>query len=386
MTANANRILLVDDDDLQRKLAKVYLESAGFLVDAATSAFEALTLAQVVHPDVIVSDVLMPDVDGYELCRQLKGDALLAAIPVVLMSSLSSQRADRERARRSGAAALVERSPTFEHELASVRSCLKDGSAHVDTCEDHRVHAELRATAAERRRQLDGLFVGGIAHDFNNMLTVILSGAYSLLDALAEGDRRYEDANAIKGAAERAAALAHQLLATSRHQVIDLSVVDLRRVVANLTDILRRLTGEEISLRIVGGAGLGSVRADPSQLDRVLVNLVINAREAMPEGGTLSIETSNVELEEGGEVPAGSYVMLAVTDTGTGMSAETRARVFEPFFTTKGSGKDTGLGLSTSHRIIKQIGGHICVTSVLGEGTVIELYLPRIADGNAARS
>jgi two-component system, cell cycle sensor histidine kinase and response regulator CckA len=236
-----------------------------------------------------------------------------------------------------------------------------------------------------------GQLTGGIAHDFNNILAAILANSHFLLEATDETDPRHADANEIREAAERAAALTRQLLAFSRRQVLEPAIVDLNGTVAGVEKMLCRLIGEDIALVVAPGSDLGNVRVDVGQLEQVIMNLAVNARDAMPTGGRLTIETGNVELDEeclGADAPVtpGRYVMLAVSDTGCGMDAETKRRIFEPFFTTKELGKGTGLGLSTCYGIVKQSGGHIWVYSERGKGSVFKIYLPRVdAPPDAAR-
>jgi len=232
-----------------------------------------------------------------------------------------------------------------------------------------------------RRLEAVGQLAGGIAHDFNNLLVVINGYADVLLEQMLNEPAR-EKIEGIKKAGERAASLTHQLLAYSRKQVLQPKTLDLNAVVNNIGTMLERLIGENIQLHLDLNPTLGHVAADPGQIEQVLVNLVLNARDAMPNGGRLVIETRNAELntEYTSVHPAvkpGHYVQINVSDTGVGMNEETRRRVFEPFFTTKGVGKGTGLGLSTAYGIVKQSGGSIWVYSELGHGTVFKIYLPK---------
>jgi PAS domain S-box-containing protein len=641
------RVLLVDDEPAQRRLGRLRLEEAGYVVDTAADASEALEKTSSLPPDAILSDVFMDEVDGFGLCRRLREDTRFDAIPVILVSPHGDGDHDPELCARLGAAQIVERSPDFAAELNALRETLAtkrvgnaegpdtelyeklltrnakqitrligeahDAEARYRTLFEHandaitllspdgivleanarwrtligvdpesmvgrsfrefapaghefpgtgdvyaaisagvnrsgavplrsasggvvyvefslsfvdlgnertilsigrdvtvevlarralaaaeeryrtlverlpdvlwtcttsgdivfatpnlvevlgytavdlaaetlaerfaRVHPDdrpavrdgLRAclengepfdlecrvrhkrghwlwvrnrvTARYERsgvRYLDGLLsdindrkileesfhqaqkmeaigrlTGGIAHDFNNILAAILANSDFLLESLDTTDPRRADAGEIRVAAERAAALTRQLLAFSRRQVLQLAVVDLNTTVSGIEKMLCRLIGEDISLTVVPGEGLGSVRIDVGQIEQVIMNLVVNARDAMPTGGHLSIETANVELTDSyvdnhTPVIAGQYVMLAVSDTGSGMDEATKRRLFEPFFTTKELGKGTGLGLSTCYGIVKQSGGYIWVYSEPGKGSVFKIYLPRV--------
>jgi PAS domain S-box-containing protein len=231
-----------------------------------------------------------------------------------------------------------------------------------------------------------GLLAGGIAHDFNNLLTVMHGYSDLQLEKTASSDPIHAYAEQINSAADRAAALTRQLLAFSRQQVMQARVVNLNSLLRDFEKLLRRLIGEDIEMRTIFDAGLGNVKVDPGQMEQVIMNLVTNARDAMPEGGTLTLETSNLTLdglflERHPYVKPGPYVRLAVSDTGSGMDAETRERVFDPFFTTKAFGKGTGLGLSTSYGIVKQSQGYIEVYSEVGHGSTFVVYLPRLGPG-----
>jgi signal transduction histidine kinase/CheY-like chemotaxis protein len=248
----------------------------------------------------------------------------------------------------------------------------------ADITEHKRLEEQVRQS---QKMEAVGQLTGGIAHDFNNILAVILGNAEFLMESLSEADPRRTDAEAILEAGQRAAGLTRQLLAFSRRQVIQPRALNLNDIVSGVEKMLHRVIGEDIQLTCSLGADLGIVRADPGQIEQVIMNLVVNARDAMPVGGKLSIETANVELDEENAASRGTsrpFVMLAISDTGCGMDAETKRRLFEPFFTTKGIGKGTGLGLSTCYGIVAQSGGRIGVYSELGQGSVFKVYLPSI--------
>ena len=226
-----------------------------------------------------------------------------------------------------------------------------------------------------------GRLAGGIAHDFNNLLTAIQGYAGLLLDDPSLLDPHRDDVQEIRRAADRAAALTRQLLAFSRQQVLSPQPVDLNRLVGGMRGMLERLLGEDGTLHLILSTGLGVVHADPGQLEQVLMNLAVNARDAMPQGGRLTIETSAVTLDASyartheSAVP-GRYALITVSDTGEGMTPEVRARLFEPFFTTKEQGKGTGLGLSIVYGIVRQSGGYINVVSEPRRGSTFSIYLP----------
>ena len=249
-----------------------------------------------------------------------------------------------------------------------------------DLTERRRLEEQL---GQSQKMEAIGRLAGGIAHDFNNMLTAI-SGYAQLLGSSLEGtDPRQDDVSAIVTAAESAARLTNQLLAFSRRQILQPRVVAPAEVLTGIAPLIRRLIGEGLELTIEADPETGNVRADPNQLEQVIVNLAVNARDAMPLGGRLTLETRNVTQDESyaeahADVAPGHYVLVAVSDTGVGMDSETIARVFEPFFTTKGPERGSGLGLATVYGIVKQSGGHVWVYSEPGRGTTFKVYLPRV--------
>jgi two-component system cell cycle sensor histidine kinase/response regulator CckA len=240
--------------------------------------------------------------------------------------------------------------------------------------------SEIRQT---QRMEAVGRLSGGIAHDFNNLLGVMI-GYTDILDMkLAEGDPARKSVEEIRKTAQRAAALTRQLLAFSRRQVLEPKVVDLNSVVSEIEKMLRRLIGENIELKTVLGSSLGRLMADPGQIEQVVLNLAVNARDAMPNGGTLIIETANTVLDQSTirHMPTaepGDYVLLSVSDNGIGMDPQTKAKIFEPFFTTKEAGRGTGLGLATIYDIVKRSEGYIWVSSEVGKGTIFKIYFPRV--------
>ncbi len=287
------------------------------------------------------------------------------------------------------------------------RHCAKDGSLLDVEITSHDVSfsgwpARLvlanditeRKRLEERLRQSQkmdavGRLAGGVAHDFNNLLNVIIGYAEIVRRKLPAADAQHRNLDEILKAGDRAAALTRQLLAFSRKQVLQPRDMDVRLIVSDMEKMLRRLIGENIELRATLGRDVGLVRADPGQIEQVIMNLVVNARDAMPTGGTLTIEATNVDVRPAGqsagsELAAGAYVLLSVTDTGHGMDPETQSRIFEPFFTTKEMGRGTGLGLSTVYGIVQQSGGHITVSSTLGLGTTFRVYLPQVSAPVAA--
>jgi len=519
------RILVVDDDPDQLALVGRLMEHAGFAVQTAGDALTGFDLAQKINPELIISDVSMPEVNGIEFCNMIRAHQTLSMTPVLLVSGIDKDtehivkglytgaddyleipyepailvakatrlvevnrfaeklHEEKERLRFAIAAArmglwewnivsgevywsedleriyglqpgdfggqleaflrqvyvddraLVERSLAGtldhgdEHDIeyrivwpsgevhwvegrgAVIRNRLGKAVQMIGLCMDiterkkteellKGVHVDLEkrveARTAERQEleeqlrqsqklEAVGRLAGGIAHDFNNLLTAIVGYTeLSLRQVLSEGPLR-RNLNEVKRAGDRAASLTRQLLAFSRKQVLQPKIIDLNSVIAEIEKMLRRMIGEDVELRTVLQPELGSVKADPGQMEQVIMNLAVNARDAMPNGGKLTIETADTYLDKAYArqhmmIEPGHYVMLAVSDTGTGMDAETREHIFEPFFTTKQVGKGTGLGLSTVYGIVKQSGGTIWVYSEIERGTAVKIYLPLVDD------
>jgi two-component system, cell cycle sensor histidine kinase and response regulator CckA len=518
----ATRVLIVDDERPDRELLEVMLAGEGLDLQTAASGAEALAIVASDPPDLVVLDVKMPEMSGYEVARELKKDLATKSIPIVMVTALGDREArmlgltagaedflskpvDRaelcvrvrnllrlkaygdyhERHGRSlerqvgssrADAVEIERlyRDTFEAAPVGISPVGLDGrwlranqrvlellgcsldelkTTHVQdvlepddaqrvietfrqmaagTLERHvvderrlrrrdgrvvwaRINAsvhrntegqahhfiaviedvtERRALEAQLRQasKMDaiGQLAASVAHDFNNLLSVILSYSDLLAGDLKEGDPMRADLGEINAAGLRAVELTRQLLAFSRQQVLQPKVVDLAQVVDGMKKMLGRLLGADVELTTIGASELGMVIVDPGQMEQVIMNLAVNARDAMPQGGHLTIETSDVVLDEAYAaehvgVKPGPHVMLAVSDDGVGMDRATQARMFEPFFTTKEAGKGTGLGLATVFGIVRQSGGTVWVYSEPGQGTSFKLYFPR-AEGQVASS
>jgi signal transduction histidine kinase/CheY-like chemotaxis protein len=328
----------------------------------------------------------------------------LVSLPILRLAHAARTVAERQdfsvRVPEEGRDEVAHMARAFNGMLAQIQN--RDSALREIHLELEDKVTQLEAEVAERRRAEDALhhseeqllqaqkmeaigrLAGGVAHDFNNLLTVIRGHADLLVRRLAEDSPHRRGVGEILKAADRAAGLTRQLLAFSRKQILAPKVLDVSAVVADLGSMLTRLIGEDIELVIRMPEGLGRVKIDPGQLEQVMMNLAVNARDAMPHGGRLVLEASNVRREPGplvgtDEVPAGEYVMLAVTDNGCGMSREVLARVFEPFYTTKPRGQGTGLGLSMVYGIVRQSEGRITAYSEPGVGTTFKVYLPRVA-------
>jgi signal transduction histidine kinase/CheY-like chemotaxis protein len=356
---------------------------------------------RLVHHGLVVALVLLlACVAAFFLSNAIQP---LVSLPILRLAQAARTVAERQdfsiRVPEEGRDEIAQTARAFNGMLVQIEN--RDNVLHATRVELEGKVAQLEAEVAERRRveealhhseeqllqaqkmEAIGRLAGGVAHDFNNLLTVIRGQGDLLARRIGEGSPNRRGVEEILKAADRAAGLTRQLLAFSRKQMLAPKVLDAGVVVADLGSMLSRLIGENIELVIRMPEGLGHVKIDPGQLEQVMMNLAVNARDAMPEGGRLVLGASNVRRQPGpllgtDEVPAGDYVALTVTDTGCGMSREVLARVFEPFYTTKPKGQGTGLGLSMVYGIVRQSEGHITVYSEPGVGTTFKVYLPRV--------
>jgi len=375
------RVLIVEDSIADTDLMLRALGQAGFEPShERVESADAMRAALVRQPwDVVLSDYTMPGFDAPAALAVLQAHGSDAPF-IVVSGSVGEDTAVA--AMRAGATDYIMKD-RLQRLAPAVARAVADAGVRRE-----RRRLEQQLFQAQKMDAV-GRLAGGIAHDFNNVLTAILGAVeLGLLDAPQPGPLR-EELEIIRDAATRAKDLIRRLLAFSARQVLQPTVLDLNHLVSDIAKMLRRLIGEDVELVLAPDAVLGAVRADAGQLEHVLVNLAVNARDAMPQGGRLTISTTNVELSGGNsspvpEGPPGAYVRLAVTDSGVGMDADTRAHLFEPFFTTKPRGKGTGLGLATVYGIVRQSGGHIAVDTAPGRGSAFHIYLPRVAEAPEA--
>ncbi|MBI3299175.1 MAG: response regulator [Elusimicrobia bacterium] len=382
MSAKLDVLVLEDSQDDTRLLIRKLSKDGGYLtvherVDTLAGLRAALNKREW---DIIISDHSMPRFSALQALQELKDRRL--DIPVIILSG-TIESSDAVTAMKAGASDFIMKDdttrllPAIERELREARS------------RRERRLAQEQFQQAQKMESI-GKLAGGVAHDFNNILTAII-GYTNFLAGDVPAETWREDVEQIRKAAERAAALTRQLLAFSRRQAVQLRLVDLNAEFSELERMLRRTVGEDIHWEVSLTPGLGCIKADPGQVQQIFMNLIVNARDAMPSGGTLTVRTMRAPVleprtAEGAPIPPGDYVAFEVGDTGVGIDEEVKAHIFEPFFTTKPRGKGTGLGLAVIYGIVKQSGGHIAVESALGAGTTFKIYFPRVEGSAGAGS
>jgi len=378
----ALRALIADDSENDVVLLLHTLRKAGYeTVYKRVSTAPAMKSAlQSQAWDIVISDYEMPNFGGFEALQLVKESG--HDLPFILVSAVVSEEA-AVTAMKAGAhdfimkRRLARLAPAIDRELreAQTRVARKAAEAALRQSEEQLQQAQ--------KLEAVGRLAAGVAHDFNNILTTITGHGELLLRQLGADDPRRKHAEQIEKAAYMAAVLTRQLLTFSRKQVIEPRVLNLSAVVLNIENMLRRIIGEDIEFRTLLDPAAGHIKADAGQIEQVIMNLAVNARDAMPAGGKLMLMIANTTLGKNRPkhfhyLDAGDYVMITITDTGTGMSEEVKAHLFEPFFTTKPPGKGTGLGLATCFGIVKQNNGHISVQSELGKGTTFKIYFPQV--------
>jgi len=379
--SKALKVLIVEDspDDaalVLRELRRGEYDPVWELVETAEAMNAALERAEW---DVILSDYTMPNFSAFQALETLKSKQL--DIPFIIISGTIGEET-AVLALKAGAqdylikGRLARLVPALEREIREAHSRLERQLAEA---ENRKLEEQFHQA---QKMEAVGRLAGGLAHDFNNFLCAINGYCQMMLNTLDRSDPTRAWLEEIKKAGDHAASLMRELLAFSRQQVLVLQVLDLNEVVADVENMLRHLIGKDIDLVTLPAPALWLVKADAAHIKQVIVNLAVNARDAMPGGGRLTIETSNVELDAASAqrhpaVSPGRYVMLAVRDTGIGMDAQTQAHVFEPFFTTKGEGEGTGLGLAMVYGTVKQSGGAVWIDSELGQGATFSICLPR---------
>jgi two-component system, cell cycle sensor histidine kinase and response regulator CckA len=388
------RILYIECSEADIDLTAGYMaEHAPHLqLDIVRSATEGLELLQRTLVDLVLVDLRMPDMHALDFLRQLRQRG--QSLPVVVVTGGGDETAAIAALKLGAYDYICKREGyltqvpyAIDNAIDRFRLMQLNRRLEAELADRERAEAE-RARLSEQLQQAQkieslGRLAGGVAHDFNNLLTVITGHADLMLEKLAPDAPLRENVRNVSAATRRASDLTRQLLAFGRRQVLQPRVMDLNESIRESTSMLSRLLSEPVELVTVLDPHLGHVEADPSQLNQLLINLAVNARDAMPHGGRLTIETDNVSIddEEAQRHPSfqpGSYVMLAVSDTGIGIDNDVLPHIFEPFFTTKEHGKGTGLGLSMVYGIVKQSGGWIWVYSEVGHGTTFKIYLPRV--------
>jgi signal transduction histidine kinase len=382
VTNKALRVLIAEDSENDVLLLLRVLRKAGYepVYERVWTAPAMKAALQRQAWDIVISDYEMPNFGGFEALQLLKESG--HDLPFILVSAVVSEETAVAAMKAGAHDYIMKRNlarlvPAIERELreAQTRVARKAAEAALRQSEE-----QLRQV---QKIEAVGRLAAGVAHDFNNILTAIMGHSELLLRQLDAGDPRRKNAEQIEKVAHLAAGLTRQLLIFSRKQVIEPRVLDLNAVILDIKKMLRRLIGENIEFCTLLDPAAGHIKADPGQIEQVIMNLAVNARDAMPKGGKLTVTTANTTLDKNHlknfpDMGAGDYVMLAIADTGTGMSEEVKAHLFEPFFTTKPPGTGTGLGLATCFGIVKQNTGHINVHSELGSGTTFKIYFPQV--------
>ena len=382
VTNKALRALIAEDSENDVLLLLRILRKAGYepVYERVWTAPAMKAALQRQAWDIVISDYEMPNFGGFEALQLLKESG--HDLPFILVSAVVSEETAVAAMKAGAHDYIMKRNlarlvPAIERELreAQTRVARKAAETALRQSEE-----QLRQV---QKIEAIGRLAAGVAHDFNNILTAITGHSELLIRQLDADDPRRKNAEQIEKAAYRAAGLTRQLLIFSRKQVIEPRVLDLNAVILDIKKMLRRLIGEDIEFCTLLDPAAGHIKADPGQIEQVIMNLAVNARDAMPTGGKLTVTTANTtrdknHLKNFPDMGAGDYVMLAIADTGTGMSEEVKAHLFEPFFTTKPPGTGTGLGLATCFGIVKQNTGHINVHSELGSGTTFKIYFPQV--------
>ena len=382
------RVLIADDSEndaffLLRELRRSGYEPIHERVSTAPAMKAALERQSW---DIVISDYEMPHFGGFEALQVLQDSG--HDLPFILVSAVVSEET-AVRAMKAGAhdyimkRKLARLAPAIERELREAQTRVARKAAEDAL---RKKEEQMRQT---QKMEAVGLLAASVAHDFNNIVTAIAGHSQLMLSQLASSDVCRKNAEQIDKCAQMAATLTRQLLTYSRKQVISPRVFELNSIILNIEPILRRFAGRSVNFHTELASDAGKIEADPGQVEQILVNMVVNARDAMPNGGILTILTANIHLNENdvkhnSYLQAGNYVFLAIADTGTGMTEDVKARVFEPFFTTKGPDKGTGLGLATCFEIVKQSNAFIKVQTQLGKGTTFQIYFPQAQEKQLA--
>lgn len=393
MNASASTILIVDDNPLGREVLGDVLESDGYKLYYASDGPEALSLAADLDPDLILLDVMMPDMDGYEVCRRLRADNKLCEVPVLMVSALDDRLA-RIKGIEVGADDFVSK-PVDRMELRARVKTINRLNRYRKLQEQQKLRERVEDEREELRTQLYrakhmesiGQLASGLAHDYNNLLTVIMGHAEMALKDSTRESLRVASLKEIRASAQHAAALTRKLIIYSQKQIVAPEIIELNSTIESIQPQLAETLGDKIEISWFPGRDLGSIKIDPSQFKQIVISLCENAREAITEPGRVTIETRATNIEDSyrrknPDAVPGRYYLLTVTDTGCGMSTSVLARIFEPYFTTKrlDSTKGRGLGLATVYGIVRQNGGFVEVFSEPQCGTTMKIFLPIFAE------